>query len=242
MLLVQTPVDVSKIKLLIFDLDGTLIDSKEDLVASSNHTRAAMQLPPLDASIVSSYVGDGARTLIQRLLENSNDEAQIDHALQIFLGYYRAHMLDHTVLYPGAREAIERLAHAKNGSRRTLTVLTNKPVRFSRMILEGLGLAKPFRFIYGGNSFKTKKPDPLGARTIIEEVGCSPAETLMVGDSPVDVLTARNAGLSACGVTYGLGSDHLKEIPPDIMLDDLRELVNLLDGNISKGPLTHSRE
>ena len=227
--------------LLIFDLDGTLIDSKLDLVASSNHTRAVVNLQPLDASIISSYVGDGARTLIQRLLDGATDEAQIDHALQIFLTYYRAHMLDHTDLYPGVREAMERLAAASNGLARTMTVLTNKPVRFSRMILEGLGAAKYFRLIYGGNSFETKKPDPLGAKTILEELGVRPDRAMMIGDSPVDVLTGRNADMATCGVTYGMGSEKLKEVSADILIDDMRELVDLLHGEMAPTPNPNGR-
>ncbi len=241
MVVVHTPIDFSRIKLLIFDLDGTLIDSKQDLVASSNHTRSVVGLPPLDASIISSYVGDGARTLIQRLLDDSTDEARIDQALEIFLKYYRAHMLDHTGLYPGVREALEQLAAGRIGAAPIMTVLTNKPVRFSRMILDGLDAARYFRFIYGGNSFETKKPDPLGANTIMDEVRISPGQTLMIGDSAVDVLTGRNAGISTCGVTYGLGSERLKEVPVDVLIDDLRELVDMLHGESFATPIENER-
>jgi phosphoglycolate phosphatase len=224
------PIDFSKIELLIFDLDGTLIDSKEDLARSSNFMRTQMGLPPLAHEVVFSYVGDGARMLIQRLLDHPGDDAELDRGLTIFLEYYREHMLDHTVLYPGVREAIEALFHPSNGNRRTLAVLTNKAVRFSRLILEGLGVADRFRFIYGGNSFEEKKPNPMGVKVILEEAGVPPEAALMVGDSDVDVLTGRNASIATCGVTYGLGAEKMRQTPPDVLVDDLRALVALLEG------------
>jgi phosphoglycolate phosphatase len=105
-----------------------------------------------------------------------------------------------------------------------MAVLTNKPVGASRGILKGLGLAEHFRFVYGGNSFERKKPDPMGVETILLEFGVAPARCMVVGDSEVDVQTARNAGAWACGVTYGFGSHRLAEFPPDILVDSLTEL------------------
>lgn len=233
MISIRHPIDFQKIKLLIFDLDGTLIDSKEDLANSSNYMRTAVGLPPLEHSKIFSFVGDGARMLIQRLLDHSSDDAEVDRGLKIFLEYYRAHMLDHTVLYPGVRQAIEELSNNLNHEKWTLSVLTNKPVRFSRMILEGLGIADRFRFIYGGNSFEEKKPDPVGVNVILEEMRISANEAMMVGDSDVDVLTGRNASVTTCGVTYGLGAEKMKQMPPDLFVDDLRELVKLLKGQLS---------
>jgi phosphoglycolate phosphatase len=230
MISVRTPIDFPQIRLLISDLDGTLIDSKEDLANSANHTRVAMGLSPLDHETIFSFVGDGARLLIQRLLDHPGDDAEVDHGLDIFLRYYRAHMLDHTVLYPGVREGLEALSLSPDGAKRTLVVLTNKPVRFSRLILEGLGVSDFFRFIYGGNSFEHKKPDPMGVHTILEETALSFRAALMVGDSDVDVLTGRNAGVATCGVTYGLGSEKMIQTPPDFYVDDLRELAALLNG------------
>lgn len=231
MISVRTPVAFPQIRLLIFDLDGTLIDSREDLANSANHTRVAMGLSPLDHETIFSFVGDGARMLIQRLLDHSGDDAVVDHGLNIFLHYYRAHLLDHTVLYPGVREGLEALSLPSDGAKRTLVVLTNKPVRFSRLILEGLGVSDFFRFIYGGNSFEQKKPDPMGVHTILEETGIPGSTALMVGDSDVDVLTGRNAAVATCGVTYGLGSEKMMQTPPDLYIDDLRELAALLNGH-----------
>ena len=111
-----------------------------------------------------------------------------------------------------------------------MAVLTNKPVRFSQEIVRGLGLGQYFRFVYGGNSFQTKKPHPTGMETLLRDFGISPKEAMIVGDSEVDVQTARNTGSWACGVTYGLGLDGLAQFPPDILLYSLTELSAHLDG------------
>jgi phosphoglycolate phosphatase len=127
-------------------------------------------------------------------------------------------MLDHTVPYPGGREGLELLAN------HPLAILTNKPVRFSQAILDGLGLSRFFRFVYGGNSFEKKKPDPMGVESLLRDLSAAPREAMMIGDSDVDVRTARNSGIWACGVTYGLGSEGLRANPPDLLLDSLADL------------------
>ena len=110
-----------------------------------------------------------------------------------------------------------------------MAVLTNKPVRFSRQLLEGLGLARYFRYIYGGNSFRTKKPDPAGMQTLLRDFGAAPADAMLIGDSDVDVQTARNSGTWACGVSYGLGSAGFTAYPPDVIVDTLTELAEYLN-------------
>jgi phosphoglycolate phosphatase len=208
------------LRLFIFDLDGTLIDSKLDLALAVNATRAHVGLSPLPHPQIYDYVGDGAPLLIRRALGPGFDDAAVEAALGFFLVYYRAHMLDNTVAYPGVAEALAELA----AGGRHLAVLTNKPVRFSRDILAGLGLADYFRAIYGGNSFERKKPDPYGVEVLRREAGAEARQTLMVGDSEIDVLTGRNAGTWTCGVTYGLGSERLHQTPPDLLVDSLTEL------------------
>ncbi|HEX4001016.1 MAG TPA: HAD-IA family hydrolase [Candidatus Acidoferrales bacterium] len=210
-------------RVLIFDLDGTLIDSKLDLAISVNATLRHMDREPLADETIFSYVGNGAQLLVQRALGEGVTPEQIEKGLAFFLAYYRAHMLDNTVAYPGVREGLELLKD------RELAVLTNKPVRFSHAILAGLGLSNYFRYIYGGNSFATKKPDPEGVNTLLRDFGATPREAIMVGDSEVDVRTARNSGTWACGVTYGLGLDGMRAHPPDVMLDSLAELPRHLD-------------
>jgi phosphoglycolate phosphatase len=141
--------------------------------------------------------------------------------LQFFYSYYREHMLDNTVLYPGVRETLDDLlAHSKQ-----MAVLTNKPVRFSEGIIDGLGLAKHFRRVYGGNSFDSKKPDPAGLHYLMKELGVPAQQALMVGDSYVDVQTARNAGVPCCGVTYGLQPESFREYPPDLLIERLQDLL-----------------
>lgn len=210
--------------LVIFDLDGTLVDSVDDLCNSVNATRAYMGLPPLPHDLVASYVGNGAPVLIRRAMGPEASEEQVQEALAFFLSYYREHMLDHTRPYPGVVETLEQL----RGQGVKMAVLTNKPQRFSRDLCAGLGLAPYFFQIYGGNSFEQKKPDPIGIRTLMQEAGAKPAETWMVGDSATDVLTARNAGVRSVGVTYGISPQTLKETPPDFLIDSMAELPRLL--------------
>jgi phosphoglycolate phosphatase len=214
----------SGVRALIFDLDGTLIDSKLDLALSVNAALDEMGREPLPDEQIFSYVGQGAPSLIARALGDGATEEECLRALEFFIKYYSAHKLDNTVLYPGVRELLSALTGMP------MAVLSNKPVGASRGILQGLGLAGHFRFVYGGNSFERKKPDPMGVETILREFGASPEQSMVVGDSDIDVLTARNAGTWACGVTYGFGSHRLAEYPPDILVDNLTELLPHLSG------------
>jgi len=207
---------------LIFDLDGTLIDSKLDLALAVNATLEHMSRAPLAHETIYSFVGSGAATLVERALGGTVTSAEVEAGLAYFLSYYRAHMLDNTVTYLGVREGLDLLQH------HPMAVLTNKPVRFSEKILEGLGILRYFRYVYGGNSFQTKKPDPEGINVLLRDLAIAPREAMIVGDSAVDVRTARNAGTWACGVSYGLGAEGLRAHPPDLMLDSLVELGPLL--------------
>ncbi|MEI9975106.1 MAG: HAD-IA family hydrolase [Ignavibacteriota bacterium] len=211
---------IKKADLLIFDLDGTLIDSKRDLADSVNATRAWAGLPVLPDATVSSYVGDGAATLIRRAFPGAGED-DLAHALRHFLDYYREHMLDATTLYPGVREGLDRLHDAGV----PLAVLTNKPVRFSVQLVEGLGLEMHFFRIYGGNSFEEKKPHPLGIDMLVAERSAGRDRTIMVGDSAVDIRTARNARVQACGVSWGFQPETFADAPPDFVIDDMSTLV-----------------
>src|SRR5262249_465342 len=208
--------------LLIFDLDGTLIDSKLDLAHAVNATRSHMGLPPLEHERVYSYVGNGAPVLIRRALGPEATETQVQEALEFFLEYYREHYLDYTTLYPGVRESLDRLRDA--GKR--MAVLTNKPVRISKAILDGLGVGAHFFQVYGGNSFDFKKPHPIGVETLIREADIPADRTMMVGDSGVDVQTAINAGVQCCGVTYGFQPETLADPAPDRLVDRMEELAD----------------
>jgi phosphoglycolate phosphatase len=220
--------DPRKIKLVIFDLDGTLIDSRLDLVHSVNAALRHIGRPELPDDVIASYVGDGAPILIQRALGGAVvDDAIVRRGLQFFLSYYREHKLDHTTVYAGVTQALTAVQCASNGTPRKLAVLSNKPVVPSRAIVEALGLGLFFIQIYGGNSFPTKKPDPEGARKLLDENGVHPEEAVIVGDSHVDVETGRNAGLWTVGVSYGFAPHTLQERPPDVLVDSPHELAEV---------------
>ena len=227
MIQINRPFDARAIQLVIFDLDGTLIDSRLDLVHSVNATLRHMKRPELPDEVIASYVGDGAPALIGRALGGeAGDEKLVRSGLDYFLSYYREHKLDHTHLYDGVLQALAALQN-HNGRPRKMAVLTNKPVHPSRAIVEALGLGGFFSRVYGGNSFPTKKPNPEGAQTILREMGTGPQEAMIVGDSGVDVLTGRNAGTWTCGVTYGFAPHTLHHPPPDVLLDQPSELAQL---------------
>ena len=208
-------------QLLIFDLDGTLIDSKQDLIASVNATRTYMALPELPGELVASYVGNGAPVLIRRAMGTEASDHAVESALEYFISHYHEHCLDATRLYPGAMDTLN--AAREKGIR--LAVLTNKPVRISNVILDGLGLEGVFFRVYGGNSFPAKKPDPIGIDTLRAETSAVAERTVMVGDSSVDIQTARNAGVYSVGLTYGLQPESLREVPPTLLLDRMEDLI-----------------
>ncbi len=218
--------DPSQIKLLIFDLDGTLIDSSLDLVHSINAMLRHFKRPELPGELVASYVGDGAPMLVRRALGDPKDEGFLKEALEYFLGYYRVHKLDHTHVYDGIKESLTAI-HNSNGVRRRMAVLSNKPVNPSRAIVEALGLGDFFVHVYGGNSFPTKKPDPEGVRKLLGETKTGAHDAVIIGDSSIDVITGRNAGTWTCGVTYGFAPHTLCEAPPDVVIEKPVELAEL---------------
>jgi phosphoglycolate phosphatase len=205
--------------LVVFDLDGTLVDSAEDIARSVNELLSDLGRPTLPHERIVSYVGNGVHRLLERSMGGAAPE-EIGAAVAPYLSIYRRRLLDHTRPYPGVIEALEAL---RGGP--TLAVLTNKPVSESIAILEGLGLRRYFRAVYGGDSFARKKPDPIGILHLLEETGSTREETLLVGDSAVDAETARRASVRSCLVTYGPGGDG--GASADLRVDDLRELLPL---------------
>jgi phosphoglycolate phosphatase len=211
-------------RLVVFDLDGTLVDSSRDLATATNAALAAVApgVPPLSLAVVRSFVGEGAGVLIARSLAQAGIRKTAEEVLPTFLDRYRRCLLDTTRLYPGVLETLDRLAG------RTLAVLTNKPGDMSRAILAGLGVAGRFARIYGGGDFPGHKPDPAGLLLLLDELGVRPEEAVLVGDSAVDVRTGRAAGVPTVGVTYGLNPESLREAPPDVTIPDIRDLPLLL--------------
>jgi phosphoglycolate phosphatase len=212
----------SPVRAFLFDLDGTLIDSKLDLVNSVNFMLHEMQRDVLPLATVASYIGHGAPRLVADALGPDAAEADRKRGLEIFLAHYNEHNLDATRAYPGVLEGLQALQD------RPMAVLTNKPAKMSVEILEALGLRKYFRAVYGGDSFEKKKPDPAGAQSILKDLGAQPRQAAMVGDSDVDIKTARNAGMCAIGVNYGFGHHDRLAQPADLYVDSLQEIAELV--------------
>jgi phosphoglycolate phosphatase len=214
-------------RLLVFDLDGTLIDSREDLSNSVNAMLVHLGKPELPHAVIAGYIGDGASMLVRRALGDPegdvHDDEYVNGALEFFLDYYRIHKLDCTTVYDGVFAALDAIRADYPGI--AMAVLTNKPVRPSRDICAHFGLDRYFFQNYGGNSFHTKKPDPTGLLALMEEASAvhpnaapiAAGETVMIGDSDVDVLTARNCGARAIGCAYGLAPHSLAAAAPDAL-------------------------
>jgi phosphoglycolate phosphatase len=217
----------------VFDLDGTLIDSQIDLANSINAMLVHLGKPELPHAVLLGYIGDGARMLVRRALGDPegdvHDEEYVNAALEFFLAHYRIHKLDFTYVYAGVAEALAAIQAAWPGI--AMAVLTNKPVGVSRDICAHFGLDRFFFQVYGGNSFHTKKPDPAGLLTLMAEASAldgagaaiAPGETVMVGDSEVDILTARNCGARSIGCSYGLSPQSLAAAAPDVVVDSAVE-------------------
>jgi phosphoglycolate phosphatase len=229
MLQILRPVPIESLRLLVFDLDGTLIDSRTDLANAVNAMLGKFGRPQQPEAVIATYIGDGAGMLVRRALGDPDDEDFLQRALTCFLDYYREHKLDHTYVYAGVRESLDALRTLPDGSDRIMAVLSNKPVGPSRAICDALGLGPYFFRVYGGNSFGTKKPDPEGLKTLIRESGVAPEQTLMIGDSDVDVLTARNAGAWVIGCRFGLAPHTLESVEPDALVDSPSDWTNLFD-------------
>ena len=224
-------------RLLVFDLDGTLIDSRRDLCNSVNATLAHLGKPKLPEAVISGYIGDGASMLVRRAIGDPegdlHDEQYVAKAIAFFLDFYHVHKLDYTFLYPGVLESLQTIRSSHPDI--LMAVLTNKPVNPSRDICRHFDLSRFFFQNYGGNSFHTKKPDPHGLRMLIAEASrvarhpIAPAETVMIGDTDVDILTARNCGTSSVGCTFGFKPYSLPAASPDHIAQTPAEWLSILN-------------
>ncbi|MDR3763033.1 MAG: HAD-IA family hydrolase [Acidobacteriota bacterium] len=219
-------IPAKNIQLLLWDLDGTLVNSALDLALAVNVMLRGLGREELSVEVITGYVGNGAQTLVRRALGNPEDESFVNRSLQIFLEHYNQHQLDNTQTYPGIQPVLEKL-YARGGLK--MAVLTNKPQQPSQAICDGLGLSPFFTRVLGGDALPTRKPDPQGAHLLMQEFGARPEETLMIGDSHNDVLTARNADMYSIGVTYGLSPASLQTHPPDVLVDRAEELLTVLE-------------
>lgn len=207
------------IELFIFDLDGTIIDSKVDIANSVNYTLSRLEVPVLQNSLIYSYVGNGVVKLLEKVLASTNKKGDIKEALNMFLCHYENHLLDNTCLYPNIMETLNYFSGVK------MALISNKPERFVNKILKGLSIDRFFSDVIGGDSLKTRKPDPDGINLIIGKLNADPGKTIIIGDSGVDILTGKRAGINTCGVSYGLRDrKELVETKADIIIDDILEL------------------
>jgi phosphoglycolate phosphatase len=207
------------IAFVLFDVDGTLVDTIEDIAASVNHALRALGLPERSLEEVRTFVGRGVQHLILRAIGTENAE-KADRLLDLFRAHYDMHCLDRSRLMPGARECLDRFEG------RDLGVVSNKPERFVRRLLEGLGIASYFKVVFGGDSTAERKPSPLMVRAALETFGRLPNEGILAGDLPVDVETGRAAGVYTVALLGGFGTrEELEASSPDLLLENLDELA-----------------
>lgn len=188
-----------------------------------NATRERFGHPPLDPKLIFSYVGNGIPMLVRRAMGSDVSEELIRDAVAYFRVFYEEHATDRTQFYPGVRETVHELS-----ANHTLAILTNKPERISREIIAFLGSEDYFTQIYGGDSFAARKPDPAGINMLISELAIQREHTLMIGDSAVDIRTARNASVRSCGVAWGFQPDTFEADPPDLLIQHPGELLAVL--------------
>lgn len=201
----------------VFDLDGTLIDSRVDIANAVNHALQSLALPVLPIDVIAGYIGEGVRVVLQHALGAPHTH-QLDAALARFMEFYQDHLLDHTHLFPGIAEVLTELAQRDV----LMSVLSNKPEAMSRAILDGLGIVRCFRAVVGGDTI-ARKPDPTGFEWVRSTTGMPRARMLMVGDSPIDMATARAAGVGFCGVTWGWAREQLMAALPERVINHPRE-------------------
>ncbi len=210
------------VDLIIFDLDGTLADTKEDIATAVNLTFAELGLPQVPREMIYTYVGDGVKKLIERAVFQVHHENAFDRALTVFQRHYMTHLLDTTRFYPGMDEVLDHYGH------KTLAVVTNKPIDYTEKLLRGLKQERRFAAVLGGDSTPHLKPHPGMILKILEMTGIGRGAAVMVGDMPNDVRAARAAGICVCGIGYGLGDpEAVRRESPDYFAEKVSDLLTL---------------
>ena len=213
---------MSSIKLVVFDLDGTLVDSKYDLTDAVNRTRKHYGFSPLPVDKVASYLGSGITALVKAVLSELKNES-FDTAVKIFKDTYAEHLTDKTLPYNDVKEMLSNISCQK-------VLLSNKDEKFSKQILKTLGLSQFFTEIYGGDSFKEKKPSPLPIYEIIKKFNLAKDTVVMVGDGANDVMVGKNAGITTIGILYGYSSQQqLNELSPTYQAQTPKDVVTIIN-------------
>lgn len=215
------PMEKVSVDLLIFDLDGTLIDAREDIATSVNLTLVELGLPPKPPEVIYGYVGEGVRRLLRQSVEGHGEEL-FQRSLSVFRGYYLAHLLDHTRFYPGMDEVLDYFSQKKKA------VVTNKPIEYAAKILEGLKALDRFALVVGGEELSNLKPHPEMINRVLWELKVKPEKAVMIGDGVHDITAAKGAGILSCAVGYGLGKrDELKKASPDFFCEGVDQFKKM---------------
>ena len=206
-------------RLVLYDLDGTLVDTLADIAEATNHMLQTLQAPPMPADAIRQFVGRGVQELVAACLKTEEPQ-RIEEGVAIYRAYYAQHLLDQSRLYPGATALLDHFAS------RTQAVVTNKPNPFSQQILDALGVAHYFVEIVAGNSAYPRKPDPASVHALMAAAKATPHDTVLIGDSPIDIETGRNAGITTVAVLHGLTDEpELVRAKPDWLVRDFAELL-----------------
>lgn len=212
------------IRLILYDLDGTLVDSKEDLAQAVNRTLRDLGLPTRPHGELYGFVGNGVRMLLTRAVDDQGPE-RVDEALSIFRTHYLSHLTDHSTLYPGVEQVLDRFRS------RHQAIVTNKPMIYTDGVVRNLGLSGRVGLVLGGDSTPHLKPDPAIVHAALDHFGVSPSEAIMVGDGLADIGAARGAGVPIAILTCGLGDPReLRAAAPDYLIDHIEELIPLVQG------------
>lgn len=212
----------------LFDLDGTLVNSKNDIANAVNFTLKGFGLPPISNEKIYTYIGNGAKILMRRCInEAGGSSIDIHEAIERFLAYYREHLLDTTMVFPLIHDTLSLIQG------RFSAVISNKPQEFCERVLEGLNLKRYFNKVSGGDTTKKKKPSPEVILSLLEEEGIPPERSVMIGDSRIDIEAGKNAGTLTIGVLWGLGKEwELLSAGADLIARTTEELFIMTKGLI----------